>query len=164
MSKFKKIFKEYKSYIIIIVVVLLIRTFIITPGLVNGDSMLSTLHNNDLVIVNKIALKKGINRYDIVVVKTEETTIIKRVIGLPNEKVTYKNNKLYINDKLVDTPIEFQDTNDFELTSGDNEYIVLGDNRMVSKDSRYIGPVKLSQIKGKVNLVLFPFNRIGKVE
>lgn len=164
MKKLKKYFKEYISYIIIIVVVLLIRTFIITPGLVNGDSMLSTLHNNDLVIVNKIALKKGINRYDIVVVKTEDTTIIKRVIGLPNEKVTYKNNKLYINDKLVDTIIEFQDTNDFELTSGDNEYIVLGDNRMVSKDSRYIGPVKLSQIKGKVNLVLFPFNRIGKVK
>lgn len=164
MEKFKKYFKEYISYIIIIVVVLLIRTFIITPGLVNGDSMLSTLHNNDLVIVNKIALKKGINRYDIVVVETEDTTIIKRVIGLPNEKVTYKNNKLYINDKLVDTIIEFQDTEDFELTSKDNEYIVLGDNRMVSKDSRYIGPVKLSQIKGKVNLVLFPFNRIGKVK
>lgn len=160
----KKIVKEYLSYIIIIVVVVLVRTFLVTPGLVNGDSMLSTLHDKDLVIVNKIALKKGINRYDIVVVKTEDTTIIKRVIGLPNEKVTYKNNKLYINDKLVDTPIEFQETSDFELTSGKDEYIVLGDNRMISKDSRYIGPVKKEQIKGKVDLVLFPFSRIGKVK
>lgn len=159
----KKIIKEYLSYVIIIVVVILIRTFIITPGLVNGDSMLNTLYNKDLVLVNKIALKKGINRYDIVVIDTEETTIIKRVIGLPNEKVTYKNNKLYIDDKLVDTPFEFQETNDFELTSGNNEYIVLGDNRMISKDSRYIGPIKEEQIKGKVNLVLFPFKRFGKI-
>ena len=160
----KKFFKEYYSYLVIIIVVVLIRTFLVTPGLVNGDSMKDTLFNNDLVIVNKIALKKGINRFDIVVVKADNTTIIKRVIGLPNEKVQYIDNKLYINDELVETPFEFKDTNDFEMTSGEDEYVVLGDNRSISKDSRYIGPVSRSQIKGKVNFVIFPFKRFGKIQ
>ncbi len=160
----KKFLKEYYSYLVIIIVVVLIRTFLVTPGLVNGDSMKDTLFNNDLVIVNKIALKKGINRFDIVVVKADNTTIIKRVIGLPNEKVQYIDNKLYINDELVETPFEFKDTNDFEMTSGKDEYVVLGDNRSISKDSRYIGPVNINQIKGKVNFVIFPFKRFGKIQ
>ena len=155
----KKI-KELIPYIVILVVVILIRTYVATPVIVNGPSMQTTLYTNDMLVLKKT---KKINRYDIVVIKTEDTTIIKRVIGLPNEKVTYKNNKLYINDKLVDTPIEFQETNDFELISGKDEYIVLGDNRMISKDSRYIGPIKKEQIKGKVDLVLFPFKRFGKI-
>lgn len=159
----KKFLKEYYSYLVIIIVVVLIRTFLVTPGLVNGDSMKDTLFNNDLVIVNKIALKKGINRFDIVVVKADNTTIIKRVIGLPNEKVQYIDNKLYINDELVETPFEFKDTNDFEMTSGKDEYVVLGDNRSISKDSRYIGPININQIKGKVNFVIFPLKRFGKV-
>lgn len=160
----KKFLKEYYPYLVIILVVVLVRTFLVTPGLVNGDSMKDTLFNNDLVIVNKIALKKGINRFDIVVVKADNTTIIKRVIGLPNEKVQYIDNKLYINDELVETPFEFKDTNDFEMTSGEDEYVVLGDNRGISKDSRYFGPVSRSQIKGKVNLVIFPFKHFGKIQ
>ena len=160
----KKFLKEYYSYLVIIIVVVLIRTFLVTPGLVNGDSMKDTLFNNDLVIVNKIALKKGINRFDIVVVKADNTTIIKRVIGLPNEKVQYIDNKLYINDELVETPFEFKDTNDFEMISGKDEYVVLGDNRSISKDSRYIGPININQIKGKVNFVIFPFKRFGKIQ
>lgn len=155
--------KEFIPYIVIIVIVVLIRSFIITPGLVNGSSMEDTLFDKDLVLINKIGLKKGINRYDIVVIKYEDTTLIKRVIGLPFEKVKYENNKLYINDKEVSTPIKFDYTHDFELTAGEGEYIVLGDNRNVSKDSRMIGPVNIKNIKGKVDLVLFPFKRFGKV-
>ena len=68
-----------------------------------------------------------------------------------------------IDDEEVEVPFKFQYTGDFELASGNGEYIVLGDNRMISKDSRYIGPVKKEQIKGKVDLVLFPFKRFGKI-
>lgn len=156
--------KELMPYIIIVVVVLLVRSFIVTPGLVNGASMEPTLYNNELVLINKIGLNKGINRYDIVVVKYENSTIIKRVIGLPYETVEYINDTLYIDGKIVNTKVDFEYTKDFKLTAGKNEYIVLGDNRNISKDSRIIGPVKERDIIGKVDLVLFPFSKFGKVK
>lgn len=156
--------KELMPYIIIVVVVLLVRSFIVTPGLVNGSSMEPTLHNNELVLINKIGLNKGIDRYDIVVVKYENSTIIKRVIGLPYETVEYINDTLYIDGEIVNTKVDFEYTKDFKLTAGKNEYIVLGDNRNISKDSRIIGPVKERNIIGKVDLVLFPFSKFGKVK
>ena len=156
--------KELMPYIIIVVVVVLVRSFIVTPGLVNGASMEPTLYNNELVLINKIGLNKGINRYDIVVVKYENSTIIKRVIGLPYETVEYIDNTLYIDGEKVSTKVDFEYTKDFKLTAGKNEYIVLGDNRNISKDSRIIGPVKESDIIGKVDLVLFPFSKFGKVK
>ena len=156
--------KELMPYIIIVVVVVLVRSFIVTPGLVNGASMEPTLYNNELVLINKIGLNKGINRYDIVVVKYENSTIIKRVIGLPYETVEYIDNTLYIDGEKVSTKVDFEYTKDFKLTAGKNEYIVLGDNRNISKDSRIIGPVKESNIIGKVDLVLFPFSKFGKVK
>lgn len=156
--------KELMPYIIIVVVVLLVRSFIVTPGLVNGSSMEPTLHNNELVLINKIGLNKEIDRYDIVVVKYENSTIIKRVIGLPYETVEYINDTLYIDGEIVNTKVDFEYTKDFKLTAGKNEYIVLGDNRNISKDSRIIGPVKERNIIGKVDLVLFPFSKFGKVK
>lgn len=156
--------KELMPYIIIVVVVLLVRSFIVTPGLVNGSSMEPTLHNNELVLINKIGLNKGIDRYDIVVVKYENSTIIKRVIGLPYETVEYIDDTLYIDGKIVNTKVDFEYTKDFKLTAGKNEYIVLGDNRNISKDSRIIGPIKERDIIGKVDLVLFPFSKFGKVK
>lgn len=156
--------KELMPYIIIVVVVLLVRSFIVTPGLVNGSSMEPTLYNNELVLINKIGLNKGIDRYDIVVVKYENSTIIKRVIGLPYETVEYIDDTLYIDGKIVNTKVDFEYTKDFKLTAGKNEYIVLGYNRNISKDSRIIGPVKERDIIGKVDLVLFPFSKFGKVK
>ena len=79
-EKIKKLIKENYSYIIIIIIILLIRTYIATPIRVNGTSMYPTLKQNEIMILNKIGLKKGIDRFDIVVVKTDSTYIIKRVI------------------------------------------------------------------------------------
>ena len=160
----KKI-KEIIPYIVIIVCVVLIRTFLITPARVDGESMENTLYNGEIVLLNKIVLKtKGLERFDIVVFKYEKDLLIKRVIGLPGETVEYINNELYINYKKVDIPFEFDDTNDFKYEVPSDEYFVLGDNRDNSKDSRYFGGVKLKNIKGKVSIILFPFNRIGKVK
>ena len=160
-------FKEFLPYIIIVIVVVLLRTYIVTPGLVNGSSMENTLFDKDLVIINKIGLKSGINRYDIVVVKYNDSTIIKRVIGLPGETLKYEDNTLYINDKKIDEPYLKDATEDFNITSlgydkiPDDCYFVLGDNRDNSSDSRIIGPVKKSQITGSASLVLFPFSEAG---
>ncbi len=156
--------KEIIPYIIIVVVVILIRTFLVTPARVDGESMENTLYNGEIVLLNKIDLKtEGLNRFDIVVFKYNKDLLIKRVIGLPGETVEYKDNELYINSKKLDVPFEFEYTKDFKYEVPESEYFVLGDNRDNSKDSRYFGSIKLKAIKGKVKIILFPFKRIGKV-
>ncbi len=164
MEKVLKIFKSLLPYIIIIIVVVLIRSFIITPGIVSGDSMYDTLEDKEVVLVNKIGLLSGIKRFDIVVLKYNDGEIIKRVIGLPNETVKYANNVLYINGKEVKTPMEFEETDDVTIEAGENEYVVMGDNRDVSKDSRLLGAFNRKDIIGKVNIRLFPLNKIGIVK
>ena len=159
--------KEAKDYIIIIVSVILIRTFIATPAIVDGASMDDTLKDGQLVIINKLVYRfDDIKRFDVVVVKNEinNDKIIKRVIGLPNEVVEYRDNKLYINNELIETDIKFKDTSDFRKTTKENEYLVLGDNRPVSKDSRVLGNFTKEDIIGKVRIRIFPFNKIGKIK
>lgn len=162
----KDVFLDYMPYIIIILLVIILRTFIATPVRVNGTSMESTLYNGETMILNKIAMRfKGIKRWDIVVIKTGDTHLIKRVIGLPNDVVKYESGKLYINDKVVIDKYSVTETVDFEeIKVGSDEYFVMGDNRYVSQDSRMIGPIKKDEIKGKTNIILFPLNRIGLVE
>jgi signal peptidase I len=162
-----KFWKEAKDYIIIIVVVVVIRTFLVTPAIVDGTSMDYTLEDGQLVIVNKIVYKMNdVDRFDIVVLNNDQDgdKIIKRVIGLPNETIEYNNNQLYVNGKLVEQHYEVKPTEDFIVKTGDNEYFVLGDNRMVSKDSRMLGNFKEEDIVGRVNFRLLPFKEFGFIE
>ncbi len=159
-----KFVRSVLPYVIIVVVVVLLRTFIITPGVVSGHSMDSTLHDGEVVLVNKIGAKIGINRFDIVVLKYDGGEIIKRVIGLPGETVKYASNVLYIDGKEVECELNFEETDDFTLKAGKDEYIVLGDNRDISKDSRILGAFKRSDIVGKVNLRILPFRSVGFVK
>lgn len=163
----KKILYEIKDYVIIVIVVILIRSFIITPALVDGASMDNTLKDGQLVIINKFSMiVSEPKRFDIVVVKNNDShdKIIKRVIGLPNEKIVYKDNNLYINGELYKEDYVLGNTTDYEIETGEDEYFVLGDNREVSKDSRILGNFKKKDIIGKVRIRLFPFNKIGKVQ
>lgn len=160
----KEKYKEILSYIIIIVVVLLIKHYVITPIKVNGNSMNNTLKNKDIMILDKISYRfQEIERFDIVVIKKGNDYLIKRVIGMPGETVEYKNNKLYINDKNIDEKFIHEKTNDFimEEKIPDDCYFVVGDNRPVSNDSRYIGVINKKDILGKTSLVIFPFSRFG---
>lgn len=158
----KKMLKEIYPYIIIVVVVVLIRTFIVTPVLVKGQSMFPTLSGNELMILNKLA---KIERYDIVVIDdNEEDHIIKRVYGMPGDRILCKDNTIYINNKAIEDKYGYGETEDFDqIKLEEDEYFVLGDNRIVSKDSRLIGPVKESDIKGTAKLIIFPFNKIGLI-
>ena len=168
----KKI-KEISIYLLIIVMVILIRTFIITPVRVNGTSMDPTLKNGEIMILNKIKYNKNdIKRFDIVVIDEGDKAIIKRVIGLPGETVEYKDNKLYINGKETEDPYPSTETDDFSITDightkvpGDC-YFVMGDNRANSLDSRYptVGVIKKSQIEGRTKLRIWPLNKIGNVK
>ena len=160
----KEKYKEILSYIIIIVVVLLIKHYVITPIKVNGNSMNNTLKNKDIMILDKISYRfQEIKRFDIVVIKKGNDYLIKRVIGLPGETVEYKNNKLYINGKNIDEKFIHEKTNDFIMEDKipDDCYFVVGDNRPVSNDSRYIGVINKKDILGKTSLVIFPFSRFG---
>ncbi len=159
-----KILKEIIPYIVIVLVVVLIRTFIITPVRVDGDSMKNTLKNGDILLLYKLG---SINRLDIIVLDEEKDNekIIKRVIGLPGETVAIKKGKIYINDKVIDDEYAYGETSDYDkVTLEDDEYFILGDNRLISKDSRYFGPIKKSEIKGKIVFRLFPFTKIGMVQ
>ena len=159
-----KIIKEIIPYIVIVLVVVLIRTFIITPVRVDGDSMKNTLKNGDILLLYKLG---SINRLDIIVLDEEKDNekIIKRVIGLPGETVAIKKGKIYVNDKVIDDEYAYGETSDYDkVTLEDDEYFILGDNRLISKDSRYFGSIKKSEIKGKIVFRLFPFTKIGTVQ
>ena len=162
-----KFWKEAKDYLIIILVVMLIRTFLVTPAVVDGASMDYTLENGQLVLINKFVYNvKDVKRFDVVVLdnKKEGDKIIKRIIGLPNETIEYNNNQLYINGKRMEENYEFTNTEDFTYTTKDGEYFVLGDNRVVSKDSRMLGTFGEDDIVGRVNFRLFPFRKFGTVK
>ena len=164
----KEKFKTLLPYIIIIVVVLFIKAFIVTPIKVNGESMYPTLEEGDIMILNKTAYYfNKPKRFDIVVVDMPDEYLIKRVIGLPGEQIEYKDNILYVDGKKVKEDFEHGKTDDFNIkelgsdTVPSGYYLVLGDNRGNSLDSRELGFMKEEQLLGRTNLIILPFDRIG---
>ena len=159
--------KDILEYAIIIIAVILFRTFLYSPIRVSGASMVPTLNNGDIMILDKIGYKtKGLDRFDIVVIKYEKEKIIKRVIGLPGDYIQYENDKLYVNEEYVEEPFDRKEMDDFTLEDlgesiiPEGKYLVLGDNRPVSKDSRIIGLIDKKDIEGYTNIIIFPFKRI----
>ncbi len=173
----KKLIKELIPYVVILVVVVLFRTFIATPVIVRGDSMLPNLKDKEMLILSKISYRlSSIKRFDVVVldeskIDSDDKLIIKRVIGLPGDYIEYKDDVLYINGKEVKENYDRDVTEDFKLESicacskiPEGKYLVLGDNRGISKDSRYIGLIDKKYIKGKAVFRLFPLNKMSKVK
>ena len=159
-----KFLKENLSFIIIIIIVILIRCFVVTPVRVNGSSMSPTLEEKDVLLLYKLS---SLERDDIVVISKEfeGASLIKRIIGLPNEKIKCINGTIFINGKKYDDKYGYGITSDFdEITLKSDEYFVMGDNRIVSKDSRMLGPIKENFIEGTTSIILYPFNKIGKIK
>lgn len=161
----------------------IVRMFLFAPIVVDGPSMLPTLHDRDQMIVNKFTYHFWEpDRFDIVVFHASaQKDFIKRVIGLPGEHVAMEDNVLYINGEEVDEPFLNEGesnqtlTNDFSLEElpGGHEVIpegyvfVLGDNRGNSTDSRMLGVIPIEQLVGKTSFIYWPFDRIqflGKEE
>lgn len=179
-----------KVFVVSAIVILLFVNFVAHPVRVDGRSMYPTLKDGEFGFTNVGGvLLNGVERGDIVVVTMEEEGQkihwVKRVIGLPGDTVSCVNDVLYINGKVLDETKYIDpdyrqslvdkfgyfnkvpnadNTNvvDFEeVKLKDDEYYVMGDNRPYSKDSRYVGPVKKSQIFAKKMLVLLPISDIG---
>lgn len=162
-----KILKEVIPYVLIVIIVVVIRTYVVTPVKVQGDSMIPTLKNKEILLLKKY--DKKYERFDIIVFKTEDDKLVKRVIGLPGEHIKYVDNKLYVNDKLVKDAIDVE-TENFDLNYlgvdkiPEGYYFVLGDNRGNSTDSRLIGLIDEKTILGSTSFSIFPFSTFGKVK
>ena len=168
-----KFLKDLMPYLIIIIIVILIRTFIVTPVRVSGESMYPTLDGGEIMILDKIS---KIKRFDVVVVTrgNDDESLIKRVIGLPGETVEIKEDLIYVDGKVVEDNYGYYDPDRRgsegatfsmpEILLDEDEYFVLGDNRLNSIDSHIFGAVKKKEIKGKTNFIIYPFNRFGKLK
>ncbi len=162
--------KEYIPYVLVILFVILIRIYVISPVQVDGSSMVPTLKDNEILLLKKY--DHSLERFDIVVLKYNHDKLVKRIIGLPGETIMYQNNTLWVNGKQVEEKFlpENIKTANFDLSSigytkiPDDYYFVVGDNRGDSLDSRYIGLIPKSNIEGTVTFRLFPFHVFGKID
>lgn len=155
-------------------IALVIRGFFLIPVPVEGISMQNTLTQGDFVLMEKFS---DIERFDVIVFQMADgTTYIKRVIGMPGDTVSYRNDQLYINEEVVEETFLEENlahdeeripyTNDFEFEElmgvkklGKGSYFVLGDNRRMSKDSRSFGAISEENIIGKARIVYYPLKR-----
>ncbi len=152
--------------IVITVAVLsfVILHFILLPVEVDGSSMYPTLEDGQRGYSFIIKKTLGVQRFDIAVIEeSEDKLLVKRVIGMPNETLEFRNNTLYINGEEMKEDFLKEDvyTEDFSIELGDDEYFMMGDNRSVSRDSRYYGPFSLKDIRSTGIFVFFPFDDFG---
>ncbi|MDO4729263.1 MAG: signal peptidase I [Bacteroidota bacterium] len=163
--------KEYKILIFFIFIIILLRLFVAEIFIVSGRSMDFTLHDNERVI----GLKQfNIDRFDVVVMDSHKDKLyVKRVIGLPGDKIEYKNDELYVNDILIEEPyLDEHKENSIEKITEDfivkkipnNKYFVMGDNRTNSLDSRKIGFIDKEDILMEAVYIVWPLDKIGIVD
>lgn len=165
----------------VFIVCIIIYIFIATPNQVEGNSMSPALNNGELIITDKVdhflstlssSFGTGYRRGDIIVFKKpKHKDFVKRIVGLPGEKVSIKNGHVFINEVelkeeyiLEHTTLggDFLSSEGSEIFIPEDRYLVLGDNRIDSLDSRYseIGLINKAWIKGKVILRYWPINKL----
>ncbi len=161
--KKKNVFIDALEVVVLAVIITyLLFNFVLISAKVNGASMYPTLQDGEFGYSFVITKNIGINRFDICVVNVENKKLVKRVIGLPNETVSYKDNQLYINGVPTKDVVDFDVyTSDFEVVLGEDEYYCLGDNREISRDSRYYGAFDKEDVVSTHLFVFYPFDQFG---
>lgn len=159
--------KDASKYIIVIIFVLLFFIFVMGLQQVIGPSMNPTLNEGDIIITNKFIYRfKSIERNDVVVISQDEKYMIKRIVGLPGETVEYQNNDVLINGKAYKEAFTNSETEDFTIQDlgydviPEDMYLVLGDNRENSLDSRTFGLISKNQIIGKAWIKIWPISKM----
>ena len=178
-------FKAVRDWVIVLVVALVvalgIRTYVLQQFYISGPSMETTLYQPNRVLVNKLSYRlHDVNRGDVVVFdrvtsngeSIQHDDLIKRVIGLPGEKISISKCVVYVNKVALKEPYldsrdtEQEDLNErcrqpemAELVVPAKQVFVLGDNRPQSMDSRMFGSVDKNRIVGRAFVVLWPLSR-----
>lgn len=194
-----KLLKEWSPFALFIIVMLLLRVYVWQPVIVEGHSMDPTLADKERLVIIKTA---RIKRQDIVIAKEynkeDQSTknIVKRVIGMPGDTISYNNDVLTVNGKVIAEPYltnyqkqlatdKLQQTyqfnsffqslgknaksftmsatgqTDFTVKVPEGQYFLMGDNRLVSQDSRQVGTFSKKDIIGEAKLRIWPFKKIG---
>lgn len=155
-----------------VILALLIRIFLFEIIMVVGESMIPTLENGDRVFVNKIGYIIGEPQHgDLVIFKTPEdsrTNYVKRLIGLPGDRVRIEDGVVYVNNEPLNEPyIAEPPYNDFaEEIVPEDTIFVLGDNRNHSKDSRdyHVGFVPMDNLIGKAMWRIWPLDSLSAMK
>lgn len=181
LREVKEFLRDCWGYLVTIAIVAFILIFIVSFQPIAGNSMYPTLEEGNVVVVSKFQYRFiKVKRNDIVTVIVNGKAYVKRVIGLPGEDIKYLKNVLYIDDEPYKEPFlaEGVETSGFTLDDickedecpdgkiPEGKYLVMGDNRPESEDSRTasFGLVPKSQIKGKVMFRVWPINEFGNID
>ena len=162
-EKVTKIISSILSTIIVLLsVFLLVKNIFFFEIIVVGTSMDSTLKEGEMGFAIKDNFLINIDREDIIIFQKEGREIIKRVIGVPSDHIKITQEGVYVNDTFIEEPYlkegneqyTFNGLNAYKnIILGEDDYFVLGDNRVNSYDSRYYGPIKKEQITGKLKVI-----------
>ena len=170
-SAITSVYEWANSIIVAVIIVVLLLTFVFRLINIKGNSMVDTLQNSDKVIITNFMYEPKVG--DIVVIpennEYHSEPIIKRIIALEGQEVyiDYTTNEVYVDSILLEEDyvssrtISTAGESELSLTVGEGEVFVLGDNREKSLDSRKFGCVKVDDIIGKAQFVVFPFNHFG---
>lgn len=168
----KELFSTGLYLLIVLCATYLVITFVGQRTVVEGESMETTLSDGDNLIVDKLTYRfNDPERFDIIVFPAPDDPdkiYIKRIIGMPGETVRIEDGKIYINDVWLEEnygaeTMEYYGVAQDGVVLGEDEYFVLGDNRNLSKDSRYdvVGNIHRDEIIGRAWVRIWPFNEIG---
>lgn len=175
-EKLLNILELQVTFLVSLLIMAFVVNFVALPIQIDGDSMKPTLYNEDFGLSNIWAKNnEELERGDVVIVRVNDELWVKRVIGLPNETISCRDNRIYVDGKMINENYLDQSyvnqemnehgyfTQDFDnITLKNDEVYLMGDNRIHSLDSRIIGPFKLTQILAKDVFIIWPINH-GKV-
>jgi len=153
-----------------VVLALLIRTFVVEPYRVPSGSMIPTIEIGDQLIVNKFVFRFRKPAYGDVVILDDPTgetpMLIKRVIAVGGQTVDVRQGRVWVDGTALDEPYTHGQANlpgtvKLPITLPPDTVWVMGDNRMHSKDSRFLGPQPVSGVHGEAFVTYWPPSRIG---
>ncbi len=177
MKKFlHTIWEIVEVFFIALIAVVAIKYFLVQPFIVNGASMEPSFYDGDYLLIDELSYRfKEPERGDVIVFKSPQdqaTYYIKRVIGLPGERIEMQDSSVRIYPTYDPDGLELEEPylqegvrNDWRgniiITLEDGQYFVLGDNRVNSYDSRFWGPLEKDSIVGLVKLRLWPMQEVS---